>query len=346
MRASALEIKAAVKRASAWGTAALCGVEDGILALPNSIERSIKGAPEDALGALFQKTRSNGALNCGGVLPAFLRYDSLDILLALAVGGTAGAPVKQGDASAYAQSFIPQEGTDGLFATICLQNAVNIDEVTSAKITGFDIGGVAGAPLRIGFHILADRINTDSAVNTAASFNNVTWFEIANRVLFSQGAFRMNAQDGPALADIDAIFPSGFSFSFMRRMEGVRGVGSASDQIDEPSQTGDPEIKLKLLFPRYSSVEEGYFNDWEQGAAKKLDMTFTGTAIGSPVRRSFKLSFPNLAASDVKTSAREGILQTTVEFDCLAVDTAPPGMNTVKPFQIDVVNRRAANVLG
>jgi len=344
MAATGTEIKAALKKASAWGTGVACGANNGILILPHTLKKDRADIGDDSLGLYFPKELAQGDIKVEGTVPAYLRYDSLDLLLALAMGETGGNPAQQGTTSAYAQSLKLKETIDGLFATFALHNGINIDEYTSIKVTGFTMKGEVGKPAQVTFQAIANDRVTNSAVNTLASFPAVTYFEQANRVLFSQGAFRMNAQGGAALADGDKIYPSSFELTFKRKMKGLYAAGGV-DRIDEPTNEGAPEVKLKLEFPRYTA--KTYFEDWDSGAAKKMDIVFTGGLIEGAYYRTFKLRFPNLVLANVELPIEKGILKHPLEFECLACDSAPSGMTGItKPFQIDVINRQSANVLG
>jgi hypothetical protein len=344
MAATGTEIRAALKKAQAWGVAAACGANDGVLIMPHTLKKERAKVEDESLGVYFPKELAQVDIKVEGTVPAYLRYDGLDLLLALVMGETAGAPVQQDGTQAYAQSFKLKETIDGLFSTFAVNNGINIDEYTSLKLTGFTLKGEVGKPVQAVFQAIADDRVTDSAVNTPESFAAVTYFEEKSRVLFSQAVFRMNAQAGAALGDGDKIYPSSFELSFKRKMKGIYAAGGA-DKIDEPTNEGAPEVRLKLDFPRYTA--KTYFEDWDRGAAKKLDITFTGALIEGAYYRSFKIQFPNLSLASVDLPIEKGILKHPLEFECLASDAAPLGMTGItKPFQIDVINRQNADVLG
>ncbi|MDA8168678.1 MAG: phage tail tube protein [Nitrospiraceae bacterium] len=347
MGATGTESRAAFRRAASWGTPSAAGANDGLLVLPHTLKKERPVLPDDSLGICFQTDAADGGIKVEGDIPAYLRYDSLDLLLALAMGQTAGTPVQQGAAEAYLQSLKLKENTDGLFGTFCVSNGVNIDEYGSVKITGFTIKGEAGKPVEISFHSVANDRTTNSALNTTASFAAVSLFEKANRVLFSQGVFRLNPQADAALADPDKIYPSAFELSFKRKMKGIYGAGAQADRVDEPSNDGQPDIRLKLTFPRYTQAAKGYFEDWDTQRNKKMDAVFTGAQIAAPYNRFMRLQLPNLKFSQVELPMERGILKSPVEFVCLGCDTAPAGMAGITmPFQIDLMNRQGTDVLG
>lgn len=92
-KATGTEIKAAARKASLWGTAAPCGAGDGILILPPSINKKRPGIVDDSLGLYFPIDSERGAVSAEGDIPAYLRYDGLDLLLIPAGHNLAGVSV-------------------------------------------------------------------------------------------------------------------------------------------------------------------------------------------------------------------------------------------------------------
>ncbi len=343
--ASGTELRAAAARAAIWGTAVQCGAADGVLVLPSEIKKTREALAEDSLGTLFSNSSDAGAVKVEGELKAYLRYDGLDLLLALAMGATGGAPVRQGTSAAYGQTLKLNGSLDGLFATLAINNGVNVDEFASVKLSGFQIKGEAGKPVEATFSLIANDRTTGSTVNTTATFSAVTDFETSNRTLFSQAVFRCNARFGAALADTDRIYPSAFTLKFVRKLLGVRTLGSGADTVDEPSNDGLPDCTLSLTFPRYTGAT--HFADWDAAAPKKLDLAFTGAVIEGSYRRALRFSFPNLAYKGVELPIRRGLLEHPVEFICLGTELASSGMDGImEPFGLELVNRQSADVLG
>lgn len=345
MSVSGVELKAAVKRATTWGTAVACGADNGILIKPHTMKKTRKEYVDDSLGTYFPQDAVNAEIDVKGNLPMYLRYDSLDLLIALAMGAVPGAPMQQGATTAYAQSFTLASSLTGLFACLAQNNTVNIDEYTSIKVTGFTIKGDVGKPLEITFEIIGyDRI-TNSTVNTSVTFGNVTYMETGNRVLFSQGVFRMNHESDVALGAGNLIYPSSFELAFKRKMKGLYTI-AGNINIDEPSNDGLPDVSMKLTFPRYTSAVEALFADWDATTRQKMDLTFTGANIASTYNRSFQIQLPAMQAKSADLPVKQGIMEAPLEFTALGVAAAPAGMTGVtQPFQINVVNQQAADVL-
>lgn len=339
---SGIEVKAAVKKASTWGTAVACGANDGVLLIGDSLKKTIANVVDDSLGLAFIEQRDLGEIRVEGNLSAFLRYDSLDVLLALAMGDTQ-APTQQGVTTAYANSIKLKDNVDALFASIAINKAVNIFEYPSAKIAGFTIKGEMGKPLEIEFNVMCNDEVINSSTNTLTTFNNVTYFEKANRTLFSQGVFRMNDQSGAALGGGDKIYPQSFELTFKRKLKGEY-VAEGANKIDEPTNDGLPECTLKLAFPRYSSAV--YLTNLGSDTRKKMDMVFTGANIAETYNRTFKLSLPHMALVNAEAATQKGQIVHPLEFTCLAASSAPAGMTGItKPFQVDVINKRSTNPL-
>lgn len=342
-KASGVEIRAAAKKATTWGTPVACGAADGVLLTMDTLKKTIENHPDGSLGQPFVKQRDQGEIKTGGAMNAFLRYDGLDLLLALVMGTTEGAPTQQGATAAYAQTFTLKDALDGLFGTIAINKGVNVFEYPSAKIMGFTLKGEMGKPVGIDFDVVADNEDPASATNDLTSFANVTIFEPEHRVLMSQAVFRMNDESGDAIDDGDKVYPSSFELSFKRKLKGDYVVGGAN-KINEPLTEDTPEVKLKLTFPRYSATT--YLSDLGADTRKKLDIVFTGKLIEDTYYRTFNLQFPHLALLNAEAATSRGIVEHPLEFDCLATDTAPTGMAGItKPFQLDVTNRQTADVL-
>jgi hypothetical protein len=345
-----IEEKIAAKKTAAWGTALACGASSGFLFLPSSIKKSVGFDKDDSLGLTYSKDGMLGGIDVAGDLPAYLRYDSLDLLLAMFMG-TAGAPTQQGATAAYAYAYTWADNLDGLFVVIAQYMKNFILEYPSVKIVGLTIKGERGKALQVVFKVIAINKVWDSAINTTGTFANVTIPDVANRVLFSQGVIRMNAQTGIALATGDKIYPTSFELSAQRKLKGaftganVFTSGSNSqDLIDEPINDDFPEITLKLTFPRLSATTNLTLLSGD--TRQKLDMTFTGGLIASTYYRTFKIECPNLQLMNDDPADEKGAIKEPLEFAVHGCAAAPTGMTGITtPFKITGINTLTTNPL-
>ena len=215
----------------------------------------------------------------------YLRYDGLDLLLAIFLG-TAGDPAQLGATTAYAYTYKWLTSIDGLFMTWVEVHEELHREYPSEKVVGITIKGQTGGALQLILKTQAINKIFDSSVNTLSSFNNVTIFESANRIRFAEGVFRMNDKDGAALSDSNIIYPESFELSAQRKMKGVYGqyktaAPNVQDLIDEPTNDGMPTVTLKLTFPRHTGVT--YLTASERTRARRWTSASPAASIASPI---------------------------------------------------------------
>lgn len=350
--ASGVELIYAMIKAAAWNTAVACGAGNGFLCKPTTVKDDGGGVEiDDSLGLYHSADGTPGALVVAGDIPPYLRYDGLDLAIAM-VCGTAGVPVLHtGGAASYDYTYKPAKNTDGLFVTFMKYMKNYIAEVPGLKFSGFTIKGQAGKAVEITFNCIGSMVNrnTTTGTNTLTTFANVTIPEIANQVRFAQGVFRINNQSGIALAVGDVVNPTDFEFTYKRNLKGtygtyVSGATNPRDVIDEPTNDGRPECTLKLTFPRHTSVTR--LTELGTDTRKKMDITFTGAIIEGAIPRLFKIQMPHLQYSKVPITDAQGIIQEPVEFICHAAAAAPAGMTGITdPFWITGTNARSTNPL-
>ncbi|HEY3276399.1 MAG TPA: phage tail tube protein [Syntrophorhabdaceae bacterium] len=348
---SGVEIRTAVRKASAWNSAVACGASDGILIRPSSIKREAAVEVDDSMGSAFSRDGVPGPIKVGGDLLLYLRYDSLDVILAQ-VMGIAGIPVRQGSTAAYAYTYKFAPETDGKFVSFVKHMKNYVEEIPSLKLSGFTLKGEVGKSLELTISTIGVNALFDSAVNTLASFETVTFPEVANRVKFSEGLFRMNAQSGASLAPGDRIYPSAFELSVQRKLKGeytgqYRHVSGPNiqDLVDEPTNDGPPEIGLTLSFPRHTGTTNLAILGGD--TRQKMDIQFTGGLIAGSYYRTFGLQFPHLQLKKVDIADAEGSIREPLEFIVHGAASAPPGMAGITdPLWITGINQRPTDPLG
>ena len=344
--ATGREAKAAFKKAATWGTAVAVSAEDLFLFTSEKITRSIENLPDDSAGRPFTADRDPGLVTCAGDLSAYLRYQGLEVLLAMAMG-QAGTPSLEGESSsAYRHQLRLAADTDGLFGTLAVYKGVSVHEYPSCKVDGFTISGEAGQPLNITFNLICDdlNLNTTEGTNTAAAMAALTLPAPGNRILFRQGTFLLNDATAAALSDNDRIHPSRFSLTFKRGLEGDYLAGG-NDRIAEPIGAGFPEVSLELEFPTYTS--DTYLHDLGSDTRKKMKISFQGQEIETGYPYRLEIMIPHLVITNAEAAVdKAGKIAHPISALCLATTSERPGMSDITaPFAIDLVNTRSTDPL-
>lgn len=343
---SGREIIIGLKKASAWRTAVACGATDGVLITGESFRYSIEHLQDDSAALAFIQRTDKGKLESSGSLEGYMRYEGLDVAIAL-IMGTAGTPSLESTSLAYSNSYVMATNLSGLFATLAmLKKSDKVFEYPSVKLHGFRLSGEMNAPVKFSIDGIANKRDMASTTNTSATMANVTYPDKGNRIIFDSNThFWLNDESGDALDSGDVIYPASFELGFTRPVEGDLVAGN--EDIDEPSGTGFPEPTLTLNFPRYNDANHTHFTDFEAFTRKKMEIYFKGVLIEDTSYYEFKISLPNLKIIDPDAAiSGPGKIPTSLSFKVLGTDTAPTGMTGItKPFQIDVINTRTTDPL-
>lgn len=343
-------MKYGLKKAATWNTPVACGALNGLLCLPTGIRQGDAAVEiDDSQGLFFSQDGSVGPVKVEGDLPLYLRYDGCDLLLALFMG-TAGVPATHAAGTLSKDyTYALADHTDGLFATFARHWKNYVEEIRSLKIVALTLKGERGKPLQLIAKGIGDA-SVQDGTNTTVTFANVTIPEVANRIMYSQGVFRINDQAGAALGSGDVVTPNSFEITATRKASGqyngaTIGTGNATrDIIDEPTNDGMPEITVKLTFPRHTAKTR--LTDLGSDLRKKMDITFTGNIIEGAIPRTFKVELPHLQYKSVDIVDEAGIIKEPVEFVCHGCRVAPTGMTGLtKPFRISGTNQLATNPL-
>jgi len=277
------EILVGLKKAADWRTAVACGATDGLLILSESFKQTLEHIDDDSAGLAFLQRTDQGKISAGGGMEAYMRYEGLDVLLAL-IMGTAGVPTQPNSlyTSVYKHVYVLADNLSGLFATVAmLKKSDKVFEYPSAKFHQFGLSGEMNAPVKITVEGIANLLELASAINTAETSVNITYPDKGNRIIFNKDAhFWLNDESGDALDADDAIKPSSFELSFNRPMEADFVAGN--EDVDEPTGEGFPEITLTLNFPRYNDANHTFFTDWAAFTRKKMEILLQGSVFTAP----------------------------------------------------------------
>lgn len=338
------EAKAAFKKAAVWGAAVAAASGDGLLFISEKITRTREHLPDDSAGQAFACQADRGLITCGGDLSAHLRYQGLEVLLAMALG-QAGAPAHPGD-SAYVHSLRATADTSGLFGTLALYKGFSVHEHPAVKVDGFTISGEAGQPLGVSFNLICDdlNLNTTSGVNTNAVLQAVSQPALGNRVLFRQGDFWINDASDAALTAAHAVHPNRFSLSFRRKLASDHLAGG-NDRIAEPVGAAPPEVSLNLEFPRYTS--DTFLSDLGGDTRKKMRIAFGGDLIEPGCNYALEILLPHLVVTNAEAAVdKDGKIAHPITLDCLGTQTERAGMTGVTaPLALNLTNTLAGNPL-
>ena len=250
-------------------------------------------------------------------------------------------PATKSDTKTYTHTLKLLAKMAGLFGTYATEKHDKIEVVPSAKPHKLTFSVDAGK-IKLSVDFKGNDLINDSGVVT--SMAAVTIPDDHNRILFKQGVFRMNAQDGAGLADGDKIKIKDFTLEIERGAEDQYEAGS--QQIIEPLE-GDvkPKVTLTLNFNRLDSVNEVYFADWKAQTEKKLDIVFTGALIEESNYNYFKFEFPRMQIEDMD-KPDEAIIPASITLRGLEADAAPTGMTGItKPVRMTIMNENSADLL-
>ena len=333
---------AATAKATTWGTATATGANCGILLLGDSgLARNQKFEPYPAIDQIIPQ---DGILGIQGAPeftpPVHLQYEVGPIGSWLAaLYGTAGEPAN--NANAYTHTFQWANSVDEFF-TYAEERPGHIWEVPSA-IPFKAVIKPDGAQIRAEIALRGNTLIDDSTVNNAAVMDAVTYISRTNFLHLSQGEFRMNTQSGGALGANDAIQISDFEISIERALDNVHAVGSVN--IIQPVEGDIPNATLKITLPRASNTNLDYFSTWEDMAAQKVTLSFTGSEIGSTgANYSVTFYFPRLMLVSPPDVKLEGVMKNELVFTMQEASSAPTGMNYARPY-IQITNGTSTDYL-
>ena len=345
------EILIGAKKASAWGTAVACGANDGLLALALDLGQQIELLRDEPMGLGFSPDTSQGRETVNGSLRAHLRYDGQEAMLLALAMGAAGAPTQLGATTAYHHTLQLTDGLAGLFATLAAKKKSDlVFEWPSQKVSGFTIKGGMRIPTEITLDLIGATLarNGGSGTNNTTTIASVTYRDKQNRVIGDENAYvRLNAASGGALAASDNIYPSEFTLTMKRPMEGDHVLDQTS-YLTEPLGTGFPECSLDLTFPQFGDVGASRWTDFAAKTAAKLELLLkSGALAGTAENYRLLIQIPQAFLETISANLDgPGKIPNPMRFWLTQANAAPTGMTGVtNPFAIRLVNKRTTDLL-
>jgi len=267
------------------------------------------------------------------------RYDDYQYILeALAMGSPAAVTMNSaaGQVTSWTHQFDLADSIDGLGATFAIDKNLYVDELTSAKVHGFEETQADNGAMTQTFKIIGSKPTNISSVNINSTVGGATFPALTNRIVQQQGVFRMNAHTAGALGATDAIRAESIKLTFTRPQDAPHVYGQ--DFVDEPADNGWPEASIEIQYPRMNTPSaNSLYAGLRSATAFKADWTFTGPLINSTEAFKKLYQFPYIQLMDdgfqANTTGAQQV-KPVAKFACRLATTSPTGMAFVRPIRI------------
>lgn len=294
---------------------------------------------DDAFGQSFLSEGDLGNNKAQDVTwPGRARFESNEYILeACAMGSPAAVTISTstaGQVTSWLHVIDLAPSIDGLGITAAVDRGLFVDEMTSAKVTGFmwDVGdsGVMDEKVKV----LGMAPTHISSVNINSTVAGASFPALNDRVFMKQGVFRMNIQSAGALGATNAVAAEKIEFTFDRPQDAPHVFGSAD--IYEPADNGFPTVALTVNYPRMNTVTANSLRQALQADQTfKADWIFTGANINSTDAYQVKFQFPCLEIDDWEAPmSGANQVKPKAKFTAKKAATSPAGMAFVNPFRL------------
>jgi hypothetical protein len=324
---------------NSWGVAASVtkgmyfSNDGGIKLQPNIIV-------DDAFGQRFIKQSDVGNIQPPAPnLAARLRYDDFSYIWeGLGMGSPAAVTIATsaaGQVTSWRHQIDLAPNIDGLGLTVAMDKVRYVEELTNAKVHGWDLENGEGGLMQQTYHVTGSKVTNISSTNINSTVGGATFPSLANRVLMRQGVFRMNAHSGGSILAADKVDAESIKFTFDRPQDAPFIFGQ--DFVAEPADNGFPTFQLEVTYPRMTTTSaNSLFAGLRDATNWKADWTFTGAQINSTDAYSLLYQFPLLQVTDFQapvTGANQ--VKPKAMFALRLADAAPTGMSGLtNPFRL------------
>ena len=329
--AKGFDIVAGRSKAAAWGTAVDVDSADNLLPLISEslMVDQMQIDDNSLVGSSFRRNPDKGAVGISGAVETYLKYDGLELDIAM-VMGRSGTPTKRGSVPpAYYNDYSIKDDLETYFTTLVIDKQVAIDEFDSVKYGGMTISGDAGDRLKISFDLIARKFNNASVINTGVSA--ITEPLPRKYVLFEDCRFLMNANASAALASgVDDVYPSAFSITINNNMSGDL-TAENDPYVDEPLRSGFGDISGTITIPKYKdtvSVDAMIAGTTMKMAIRCISSTQICTPGNGAYYYEFSMLLPSIKITEApREVGGEGNIPGTFSFTAHTPDSAPDGMD-------------------
>lgn len=305
---------------------------------------------DNAFNQAFLGTADPGLVEAPDLsLTGRTRYDDFShVLEACAMGSPATVTISTsaaGQTTSWSHQIDLADTIDGLGVTIAIDKNQFVEELTSAKVRGFEITQEDNGAMNTTFKFLGSKPTNISSVNINSTLGGASYPGFSNRAVQQQGVFRMNLNSGGALAAGDAIKAQSIRFAFERPQDAPHVY--SQDFVDEPADNGHPTFELEVQYPRMNTVSaNSLYNALRSGVAFKADWTFSGANINSTDTYKILFQFPYMQFMDEGwLGATQGAEQVkpVAKFRPALAPTSPTGMAFIRPFRLTRIMVNSVN---
>ncbi len=332
---------AAFKKATTWGTAVTVGAGNGLNFRDIS---GLQAAPElneiKEVDMPFKVDAYHGThplLDISITTQMLFSPGALGTMIAM-VFGQAGAPTGTEDDKTHTFKFLAGEGR---FGTLALGLPGEIWEVPSVRPYAWTLKTVAEGILESEIKAYGNQLVAPAVTNDETAMGTITYDDVGNRLIFQNGKFYLNAQNGDDFLVGDLLDINSFEFSISQPLEGIIALGQKFS--GEPVLSEVIEVSLKVGFPKYQANQQALITALMSETEKKAKFEVTGADIVTGKPYKLTLYFPRLKVKSFGLGY-EDIIKSDVEFIPLQASVAPTGMSDTKPYMV-LVNKRTTDYL-
>lgn len=335
---------------NSWGVAA--SVTKGVyFESDGGIQNKVAQITDNAFGQTFTAPGDPGLVAAQDLtFKGMDRYEDYQYIWeALAMGSPAAVTIStsaSGQVTSWLHQFDLADNTNGLGVTIAIDKTLYVDELTSAKVLGFEEEEGDNGAMQQSFKVTGAKATNISSININSTVGGAAYPALTNRIAQQQGTWRMNLNTAGALGAGDIVKAQHVKFTFGLPVDAPHVYGQ--DYIDEPADNGFPEFTVEVTYPRMNTVSaNSLYAGLRSSTGFKADWTFLGPYINSTDQYKKLYQFPYLQLMEdgfLAASAGAEQVKPVAKFAARLAATSPTGMAFVRPFRLTrlMVNSVAA----
>jgi len=294
---------------------------------------------DDAFGQVFLGESEVGDIEAPDIsLPAVTRFDDhLYIFEALAMGSPATVTLSTsatGAVTSWRHVIDLSDSLDGLGVTLAINKKLYVEELTSAKVYGFESSDGDSGKIVTTYKLLGSKPTVTSSININSTVVGASYPALGNRVMRKQATLRMNKAVGSSLAAVDTVKFETVKVSYSRPQD--RPFIGGQDFIDEPADNGFPEIGLEVSYPRMNTTAaNSLFAGLRDSTTFKADLTYAGAYINSTDKYTRMYEFSALKLTNYEAfTAGANQIKPKATFKAYLATSTPTNMTLIRPMRL------------